>query len=77
MEHKCCEITCGADACPSCGACLTEHNEDPVTNHPKQTIHRTTVNCDRIKELKAQLEEEYSRGVKDGLNQAADIVKNC
>lgn len=24
-----------------------------------------------------KLKEEYSRGVKDGLNQAAEIVKNC
>lgn len=32
---------------------------------------------ERIKELKEQLKEEYSRGVKDGLNQAAEIVKNC
>ena len=31
----------------------------------------------QIVELKAQLEEEYSRGVKEGLCQAADIVKNC
>lgn len=33
-------------------------------------------NQEQIEELKEQLKEEYSRGVKDGLNQAADIVKN-
>ena len=32
---------------------------------------------ERIAELEEQLKEEYSRGVKDGLNQAAEIVKNC
>lgn len=57
MNDKCCEITCGADACSICGACRTEHNEDPVDNCPKNPIHRTTVNCQRIKELKALLEQ--------------------
>ena len=32
---------------------------------------------ERIKELEEKLKEEYNRGIKDGLNQAADIVKNC
>ena len=32
---------------------------------------------ERIKELETQLKEEYNKGIKDGLNQAAEIVKNC
>ena len=35
-------LECGADICSICGACLTEHNEDPVNNCPEQSIHRTT-----------------------------------
>ena len=54
MEHICCENDCGADACKSCGACLTEHTEDPVDNCPKNPKHRTTTNCERIKELEAE-----------------------
>ena len=30
---------------------------------------------ERIKELEEKLKEEYNRGIKDGLNQAADIIK--
>ena len=56
MNDKCCEITCGADACRSCGSCRTEHNEDPVDNCPKQPTHRTTANCQRIKELEERIE---------------------
>ena len=75
MNDKCCEITCGADACSICGACRTEHNEDPVDNCPKHPIHRTTANCQRIKELKA---ENKSARAKYDLYKvyAEDIVKS-
>jgi hypothetical protein len=32
MSDKC--PKCGEDLCPKCFQCLTEHNEDPVSNHP-------------------------------------------
>jgi len=40
--EKCLEPACGADACSECGACLTEHNEDPVNNCPDEPKHFTT-----------------------------------
>ena len=57
MKHKCCEPACGADACSYCGGCLTEHNEDPIMNCPKQPIHRTSANCKRIKGLETIIQE--------------------
>ena len=44
--------------------------EECITQSPK-------LKNERIAELEAQLEEEFSRGVKEGLSQATDIVKNC
>lgn len=54
MKDKCCEIECGADVCKYCGACLTEHNEDPVKNCPQNPKHRTSTKCERIKKLEAE-----------------------
>ena len=51
-KHICCD--CGALVCKQCGACSTEHNEDPVDNCPKKPIHTTSVSCKVVKQLEAE-----------------------
>ena len=50
-----------------------------VTHGEPLTYNERIINsaCDIIERQDEQMEEEYNRGVKDGLNQAAEIVKKC
>lgn len=92
QECNCCEFLsdCINGLCQSCSNYNYELQKDLA--HETDMAAQAHVGCmqletenKRLKEYihgaietsKNELEEEYNRGVKDGLNQAADIVKNC
>lgn len=84
FQHLCCEPNCGALACEWCGACRTEHSEDPVKDCPqsqgRKPVHRTTALCNHVKaqqEQIAKLNQDIGHLHGQGLMQAERIEKLC